>query len=113
MSRTKAKVEGNSIIIHVDGKPISVTELPNIIPTIKGDGSTRTGEEHTFKAVMWDSIDRHQSVECVIYAKRRDIIYVTNVKNGQRAKFDSSELKNCDYKACDLPLGTLITLHFE
>jgi hypothetical protein len=112
--KKEGRIDGSLVLVNIDGETVGCTTG---IPAFSSDPDAPTATERTDSSEMVVDAQGFQEfykpVQCVIYAKRKNVIYVTNIENGQRGKFDSDKLSNTDYKAKDLPLGTLITLHWS
>jgi hypothetical protein len=111
MSVTKGKIHGNVILVQVDGTEIPVNGA--LIPTTEEVETTiKDAIGPNIRGTIDTPLDNGSSkIKCVIYMKRKNMVFVTNVENGQRGVFDLNKLSDKTIKASDMPLGTLITLH--
>jgi hypothetical protein len=113
--KTEAKIQGDKIFVQIDGETVGCTTsgIPSTDQEINATIKANEGEEHTITVKGLSEWDKPVSVNCVVYMKRKNIIYVTNIANGQRCTFDFNTLKSSECPTVkDLPLGSVITLNF-
>lgn len=109
--KTKGKVSGDVILVHIDGKTVACTA--KVTPRIDSEINTtiRTTEEGNSFVGSIEPLHKRQPIKCVVYDIQGDTIFIATTHGNQAASFDIKDLRDEDIeKARQLNRGDFITI---